>query len=375
MMRWKVSDRCLDPGERPMGGARTTCGVLVLCATTLVNAHVASADAPSGTGAALVQIVDDECFDRAELARALDAGLTPRPDQPSVTFEFQGRIEHPTLRLARPDGEVVQLPVEGLSADCAIRKKQVVKKIDIALSEEACHVAPPAAVLPPLAAVPPPVSSFVPRTPPETTAIPPVLSPRRGLAAAAGGLVLAGVFPSIGAGGAATVELSLGNVFDLRVGVLAAQTSGVQVGQGRADVWLAAGRVDGCAGFGSSSLRLRSCAGLLLGALGAEARGFAPSLSPRLLWAALPIRTEVTVRLSRWLGIWAGIDALVVLTSDALVVRDGDVTVASTTPSPAGLAAGAGPMVFFSERARKAHWEAGHGFVETERTRGRQHVG
>ncbi len=289
------------------------------------------------------------------------------------------------MKMRRRDGETIEIPVENLAPGCDLRLDQVVTKIQLALDEEEERLllerglAPPppvdrasapsseeeerlllkrgaasrpaidrapASVVPGVAAHQPPGPHGNPRWPSR-------------LAGSAGAAAVVGVLPTIGVGGTAAFDLGLGSVFDLRASGLLTGTTHTEVASGQADVRLVAGRLDSCAGGDLWRIRLRGCVGVAAGALMIEASRPSPHYSPTMPWLALPIRVDATLKVTRWLGFWLGIDGLGTLVENYLYVTDYTGSTLDGQLLPRfGVIAGAGPVFFFVEKwLRVGHYD------------------
>lgn len=125
--------------------------------------------------------------------------------------------------------------------------------------------------------------------------------------------VVGGILSGIGAGGAAALEVGLGDVFDLRASAFVIGKQHIIAGPAHAEVMLVAGRADGCVGGDVGELRLRGCLGLLSGAIFFGVSGLSPSYSPTVAWMAVPIRADMTWYVTHRLGLRLALDGVVSL--------------------------------------------------------------
>lgn len=211
----------------------------------------------------------------------------------------------------------------------------------------------------PVDPMPPPLpAAFAPdwpRSPPDALAPPPAAGPaprRRDpvLTAAVQGMVLVGVLPRATIGVAPSAEITVLRGFDLRVSGLATGSSDVEIGSGRAEAGLFAGRLDACATrvLLEDVARVRGCAGLLVGAVLAKGVDLPDPRTTASVWIAPAVRVDARWSFGPVFGLVLGVDGFVPGRKPEfqLVDAQGEVVEAETFPL-AGVGVSVGPSLTF----------------------------
>jgi hypothetical protein len=207
---------------------------------------------------------------------------------------------------------------------------------------------------PPLPAAFAPAWPGSPSGPPDRPAPPPSLAPSRRkdpvLTAAVQGMVLVGVLPRATVGVAPSAEITIMRGFDLRVSGLATGTSDVEIGSGRAEAGLFAGRLDVCATrvLLEDVARIRGCAGLLVGAVLASGVDLPDSRTTASPWIAPAVRVDARWSFGPIFGLLLGVDGFVPGRKPEFQVVDAQGKVVDAEAFPlAGLGVSVGPSLTF----------------------------
>ena len=133
----------------------------------------------------------------------------------------------------------------------------------------------------------------------------------------------------------------------LRIGAFASSVGTVTVGDGSAEVLLAAGRIDTCVAATVGRLRLAPCASLASGPVIARGQGFETSHDAVIAWVAAGAGLDVRLQVTDTLALTAGLDGWLSLLRPRLRVEDSDghALLASRSFSPVGGAVAIGIAV------------------------------
>lgn len=328
----------------------------------------ASAAQTSPTGVKIVA-VDDDCFTLERLQKEVDKRLDGAPVLVPLRFDWvlrDGGDGEPVLRVSESGKDWHLVPTENIPVECRDRLRFAAAKIEYAVRAYRQPSAPPEdrgadAGTPAVegsSSSPPSVTAMPTIAPPKTSSPPlrpvPPASHEVGpqISTSLEFAFVAGLTSKFAPGSEVDLEATLGKVrdrvlVDLRAGAFFVGRESISAPPAQANVMLAAGRADGCAGGDVGQLRLRGCLGLLAGALIFQASGLSPSHSPTVPWLAVPLRLDATWRVNRLLGLRLGIDGIVSLGHTALVLQQ-DTTRTNVGAVPrGGVVGGLGPVIFF----------------------------
>jgi hypothetical protein len=156
------------------------------------------------------------------------------------------------------------------------------------------------------------------------------------------------VLPEVTAGIQAGFEASWER-FGFAVSGLVTTPVTVGVEPGRADVLLAAGRVDGCIYKWLDRGRLAACPGFAIGRLSAQGKDFDQSLEPEVLWAAATLRLAARLHLIGPFSLEVSADGLLSVVRPHLQVKERDTgrTVTDKALPIAGASLGLGAVFSF----------------------------
>jgi hypothetical protein len=208
--------------------------------------------------------------------------------------------------------------------------------------------------------MPPPLpAAFAPAWPranasPDRPAPPPSPPPERPrdpvLTAAVQGMVLVGVLPRVTLAVAPSAEITIVRGFDLRISGLATGTSDVEIGSGRAEAGLFAGRIDACATrvLLEDVARVRGCAGLVAGAVLASGVDLPDPRTTASPWIAPAVRADARWSFGPVFGLVLGVDGFVPGRKPEFQVVDDQGKVVDVEAFPlAGVGVSVGPSLTF----------------------------
>jgi hypothetical protein len=273
----------------------------------------------------------DDCFEReamsAEIARWLNhATLDDRLSVEVVRAQAPARGSV-TFRILRDDEPVVVRTLEKVDAPCPELRKAVALAIAIALESTLVEAKPRE----PTPAPPPPPPPAAPR--------PPAPKPLRGPSLGPFAAAFVGLMPEPTWGAGADLSVPVARWLALRASGLVSAQQSLEVGSGRGDLRLMAGRLDACFVRDPNVWRFRACAGGALGRLTADGHDYGESKSPRLLWGSADLRLDLRLAVSKNGGISLGLDGWVPVARPTLDVRDTRGQISSEARLPAAGAA------------------------------------
>jgi hypothetical protein len=291
-------------------------------ATALLVASPALAERPL---AEAMQLGEDACFQRAALASEVIRWLGHAELDERVAIsvrpgagENAGSVAFSILR----DGQVVvDRRLEHAGAACPELRRAVALAIAIALDSTLVEARPQPAPAPRPAPSPRPPRA--PATPSRDALVGPFAGAFLGLLPE----------PTWGAG----LEFSIPFLrpIDLRLSGLVSGEQSIELGGGRGDLRLMAGRLDGCFVRAPGKLRFRACGGAALGRLVAQGHDYFESRALNLLWATAAARLDLRLALARSIGASLALDGWVPLSRPILDVRATDGGILSEQRLPA----------------------------------------
>jgi hypothetical protein len=159
-----------------------------------------------------------------------------------------------------------------------------------------------------------------------------------------------GLLTDLAPAASARIELGFVRWLDLRAGALASRVGDQRLPgvDGRFDVDLIAGRVDGCALYGVTQLRLLACAGGMAGSFRTRGEAFsARSFTQPELWLALVGGVELQAEITSWFALGVAVDLAVPLQRRDIDVRGPDgkpIARSERQLTAVGVVVGAGPV-------------------------------
>lgn len=162
-----------------------------------------------------------------------------------------------------------------------------------------------------------------------------------------------GLLTDLAPAASARIELGFVRWLDLRAGALVSRVGDQRLpgAEGRFDVDLIAGRLDACALYSVTQLRLLACAGGMAGSFRTRGEAFSGgSLTQPRLWLALVGGVELQAEITSWFALAVAIDLAVPLQRREINVRGPDgrpMAPSERQLTAVGVLVGAGPVFRF----------------------------
>jgi hypothetical protein len=272
-----------------------------------------------------IELDEDSCFERellgSEVSRWLGHAELDERISISVRPGAGGNAGSVAFSILRDGQVVVDRRLEHAGAPCSELRRAVALAIAIALDSTLVEARPQPAPAP---AAPAPLAPLPAKAAPSRDAL---LGPFAG--------AFLGLLPRPTWGAGLELSIPLLRPVDLRLAGFVSGEQSIELGSGRGDLRLAAGRLDGCFVRQPSSVRFRACAGAAFGSLAAQGRDYSEARAPNLLWATAAARLDLRLALGRSVGASLALDGWVPLSRPILDVRASDGGILSERRLPA----------------------------------------